>query len=154
MLSYWRLVVQFQTLSLPFWAIITIRRILMELTLGWRTWIDRKIADPGNLSGRICLNRWAKVSSVVQVLHEVSCQATFSQLPTTLFFFCNWGNKKPNHQAPSHRPYLTLVLMMATMLSVIIILAHFSMEHHGPVSLTSSFAAQPWAWNQFLVAFC
>lgn len=31
-----------------------------------------------------------------------------SQLPTTLFFFCRWRNRKPNHLALGYKLYLTL----------------------------------------------
>ena len=31
-----------------------------------------------------------------------------SQLPTTLFFFCHWGNRKPNHLSLGYKPCLTL----------------------------------------------
>ena len=56
---------------MPFKIFVTTMRKLAEIrSLGWRTWAKKQdfrqaiLTGPGNLSGRICLNWWAKVSFV------------------------------------------------------------------------------------------
>lgn len=85
--------------------VTNMRNLAKVRSLGWRTWVEKQISDRSSLQSRN-----SQRPDLPQLLSpgllgglkycmRFPAKQLISQLPTASFFFCSWGNRKPDHLA-------------------------------------------------------